>query len=139
MSFDRLYLSSMIDRLTHLCPQETMKLTSLNKTIYNDSYAKSIRNIRKRECMRKRLEKNISDISVFELGYVSLKKHFILRHSSTFPGRLVITLIEGVSKSHFRVGGFYGIDYKEKPKEVFKMYKEMRKYYLGHGYRFTVI
>ena len=139
MSFDRLYLSSMIDHLTKLCPDEIMKLTSLNKYIYDNPYAKSIRNIRQKDCIRKNLEKNISDITMEELGYVSLKKHFILRHSSTFPGRLVITLIEGVSKSHFRVGGFYGIDYKEKPKEVFKMYKEMRKYYLGHGYRFTVI
>jgi hypothetical protein len=139
MSFDRLYLSSMIDRLTHLCPEETMKLTSLNKTIYNDSYAKSIRNIRKRECMRKRLEKNISDITVYDLGYVSLKKHFILRHSNTFPGRLVITLIEGHNKSHLRVGGFYGIDYKENPIEVFDLYMTMRKYYLEKGYRFTII
>ena len=139
MSFDRLYLSTMIDQLTELCPDEIMKLTSLNQYIYNDKYARSIRDIRQRNCIIKNLEKKISDITIEELGYVSLKKHFILRHSNTFPGRLVITLIEGVSKLHFRVGGFYGIDYKEKPAEVFKMYKEMRQYYLGQGYRFTVI
>ena len=139
MSFDRLYLSSMIDYLTELCPDEIMKLTSLNKYIYDNAYARSIRKMRQRDCIIKNLEKKISDITIEELGYVSLKKHFILRHSYTFPGRLVITLIEGGSKLHFRVGGFYGIDYKEKPKEVFKMYKEMRKYYLRHGYRFTKI